>query len=110
MNQGYTLAWCGWDPEVPRTGNPDLLRIYLPTATNTDDSSITGPSYAYFAYESPSITGYRTSYNTSSMNTTKATLTVKNHLNDFRMTILSTDWTWTSNNTISFLPLKTPFK
>ena len=45
MNKGYTLAWCGWDPSVTPTGNPDLLRIYLPIAKNTDGSTITGPSY-----------------------------------------------------------------
>ncbi|CAF4138439.1 unnamed protein product [Adineta steineri] len=25
MNQGYTIAWCGWDPSVSPTGNPDLF-------------------------------------------------------------------------------------
>jgi hypothetical protein len=110
MNQGYTLAWCGWDPEVPPIGDPNLLRIYLPTATNADGSSITGPSYEYFSYESPSIRGYRTSYNTSTFDTTKAKLTVKNHLTDSPVTIPSTNWTWTSNRTIALLPDTTSFQ
>jgi hypothetical protein len=110
LNQGYTIAWSAWDPSVPPFGNPDLLRISLPIATNSDGSSITGPSYEYISYDNPSIEAYRTTYNTSSTDTTKATLTVRNHLTDAPVIIPSTNWTWTSNNTISLLPLKTPFK
>jgi hypothetical protein len=110
MNQGYTLAWCGWDPEVGLAGSPDLLRIYLPTATNPDGSSITGPSYEYIVFDNPTSTSYTTYYNTSTLDTTMAKLTVKNHLTDTPVIIPSTNWTWTSSNTISLLPLNTPFK
>ena len=110
MNQGYTMAWSGWDPEVASTGSPDLLRIYLPAATNVNGSSITGPSYEHIVFDNPTITSYRTSYNTYSMDTTKATLTMRNHLTDLPVNIPSTNWTWISSNQISLLPLNTPFK
>lgn len=110
MNQGYTLAWCGWDPEIVPIGNPNLLRIYLPTASYPNGSSIIGPSYEYIVFDSASSKSYRTSYNTNTMDTTKATLTVRNHLTDVPQTIPSTDWTWTSSNTISLLPVGTTFK
>jgi hypothetical protein len=110
MNQGYTMAWSGWDPSVAPTGSPDLLRIYLPIATNTDGSSITGLDYEYIVFDNPTTTSYTTSYNTNSTDTTNATLTMRNHLTNSPMVIPSTNWTWTSNNTISLLPLNTTFK
>ncbi|CAF4140270.1 unnamed protein product [Adineta steineri] len=110
MNQGYAIAWCGWDPSVSPTGNPDLLRIYLPNATNPDGSSITGPGYEYIVFDNPTTISYITSYSTNSTDTTKAKLTVKDHLTDRPKTISSTDWMWTSDNTISLLPLNTTFK
>jgi hypothetical protein len=30
MSQGYTIIWCGWQPDVPRSGNG--LRLYAPLA------------------------------------------------------------------------------
>ncbi len=110
MNQGYSMAWSGWYPGIAPTASPNLLRINLPTATNTNGSSITGPSYEYIVFDNPSSTSYTTTYNTTNMDTIKATLTMRNHLTDSPVTIPSTDWTWTSSNTISLLPLNTPFK
>ncbi|UJR07270.1 hypothetical protein I4U23_011558 [Adineta vaga] len=110
MKQGYTIAWCGWDPSVPSTGSPDLLRIYLPIATNSDGTSITGPSYEYIVFDNPTTISYTTSYRTVSTDTTKAKLTVKDHLIDSPKIISSSDWIWTSDNTISLLPLNTAFK
>ncbi|CAF1122197.1 unnamed protein product [Adineta ricciae] len=110
MNQGYTMAWCGWDPSVSPTGSPDLLRIYLPIVTNADDTSITGPGYEYIVLDNSVTTSYMTAYRTVSTDTTKAKLTVKDHLTDAPITISPTDWMWTSDNTISLLPLNTTFK
>jgi hypothetical protein len=110
MNLGYTIAWSGWDPGVAPTGSPDLLRINLPLATNSNGSSITGPSYEYIVFDDSTTSSYTTTYNTYSMDTTKATLTVKNHLTDVSMTIPSTNWTWITSNQISLLPLNTAFK
>ena len=110
LNQGYTIAWSGWDPEVPRSGDPDLLRISLPTATYNDGTSITGPSYEYIVFDNPSSASYTTFYNTSSTDTSKATLTMKSHLTDSPIIIPSINWTWTSNHTISLLPPETTFR
>lgn len=110
LNQGYTIAWSGWDPEVTTTGDRDLLRIFLPTTTNSDNSSITGPSYEYIVFDYPSSTSYTTAYNTSSTDATRTTLTMKCHLTDPPIIIPPSNWTWTSNNTISLLPRNTTFQ
>ena len=45
MNQGYTIAWSGWD--ISATPGGDRLTITVPVAKNPDGSSITGPAYEY---------------------------------------------------------------
>jgi len=43
MNQGYAIAWNGWD--ISATAGGDRLTITVPTVANRDGSVITGPSY-----------------------------------------------------------------
>ncbi len=112
MNQGYTMVWVGWEPNlVPRTqaSTNYSMALTAPIAKNTDGSSITGPDYEYIEFDNGTTTSYTTAYNTSTTDTTKATLTVKQHLTDTPTTIPSTGWTWTSPNTIALLPAGTPF-
>src|SRR5260370_14013501 len=45
MDQGYSLAWNGWDPLAPPGG--DRLTINVPVSPNTDGSSITRTPYEY---------------------------------------------------------------
>ncbi len=40
LERGFTLAWLGWQFDVPRRA--DLMRIYVPVAKNPDGSSIEG--------------------------------------------------------------------
>jgi Alpha/beta hydrolase domain len=109
MNQGYTIVWSGWDPSVPTTDSPDLLRIHPPIATNPDGSSITGPDYEYIENDNQTTTSFVAPYNTSTTDTTKATLTVRAHLTDPPTTVPSTGWAWTAPNTMALLPANTPF-
>lgn len=109
MKQGYTIVWSGWDPSVPTTGSPDLLRIHPPIATNADGSSITGPDYEYIENDNSATTSFTAPYNTATTDTSKSTLTVRAHLTDAPSTIPSSGWTWTSPNTIALLPANTPF-
>ncbi|UJR11467.1 hypothetical protein I4U23_015646 [Adineta vaga] len=110
LKQGYTIVWSGWDPSVSRTDDPNLLRINLPIARNIDGTSITGPVYEYIVFDNPTSTFYTTSYNTNSTNTNVATLSMKHHLTDTPIIIPSTNWIWTSNNTIALLPLNKTFQ
>jgi alpha/beta hydrolase family protein len=101
MNQGYTMVWSGWDGEVSSNTNADILHINLPVAQNADGSAITGPSYEYIVNDNATTTSFTTYYNTATTDTTKATLTMRNHLTDTPVTIPSTGWSWTSPNTIA---------
>ncbi|MBK4737716.1 alpha/beta hydrolase domain-containing protein [Noviherbaspirillum pedocola] len=101
MNQGYTMAWAGWDGEVSADTNPDTLKITLPVAKNADGSSITGPSYEYIVIDNATTTSFTTYYKTASTDTTKAKLTRRHYLTDTPVDVPSTDWSWTGPNTIA---------
>lgn len=112
MNQGYTMVWVGWEATVPRTGAGTnySMGVTAPIAKNADGSSITGPDYEYIVFDNATSTSYTTAYPTDSTDTTKATLTVKQHLTDAPTAIPSTGWQWTSPTTISLLPAGTAFR
>jgi hypothetical protein len=48
LEQGYTLAWIGWQPDVPRT--PGLLRLHAPAA-----KGVTGRVRSEFIPDVPTI-------------------------------------------------------
>jgi hypothetical protein len=112
MNQGYTMVWVGWEPNAVSRVGPGTnfsMGLTAPVAKNADGSSITGLDYEYLETDNSTTTSFTTAYNTNSTDTTKATLTVKQHLTDTPTTIPSTGWTWTSANTIALLPAGTRF-
>ncbi len=108
MNQGYTMVWAGWEPAASRANLS--MGVTVPVAKNADGSSITGKDYEYIVFDNATTTSYTTAYNTSSTDTTQATLTVRDHLTDTPVTIPSTGWTWTGPNTMALLPAGTPFR
>lgn len=101
MNQGYTLAWAGWDGSVSTNPNPDILHINLPLAKTPDGSSITGPSYEYIVADNATTRSFQTYYITTTMDTTKASLTMRRYLTDPPTPIASSGWSWTTPNTIA---------
>ena len=105
--QGYTIVWGGWESTVSRANNS--MGVTTPVAVNADGSVITGPVYEYLESDSATTASFATTYTTSTMDTTMATLTVKAHLTDAPTTIPSTGWTWTSPTTIALLPAGTNF-
>src|SRR3984957_11114507 len=107
MNQGYTLVWGGWEPTVSRANNS--MGITVPVAVNADGSTVTGPVYEYIEFDNATTMSDTVAYTTNSMDTTQATLTVKQHLTDTPTVIPSTGWTWTRPTTIALLPAGTPF-
>ena len=101
MNQGYTLAWAGWDGQVANDTSPDTLKITLPVARNPDGSTISGPSYEYIVADNATTKSFTTYYKTASTDTTKATLTRRQYLTDTPTVVAPADWSWTSPNTIA---------
>jgi Alpha/beta hydrolase domain len=113
MRQGYTLAWAGWDAISGITpgvgGGPFVLDV--PVAKNPDGSEITGLSLEEFVIDNDTTTTGQLSYPAASLDSGKATLSVR-ALADDKPTVLAAD-TWRfdpSGTSISLLPEGTKFQ
>ncbi|PTQ96706.1 hypothetical protein C8P68_104194 [Mucilaginibacter yixingensis] len=108
MNQGYTLAWCGWD--ISATSENNKLTITVPVAKKADGSTITGPSYEYIESDNDRLQSYKLAYAAASTDKAHATLTYKAFLNDAPQTLPAGSWEYVNDRTIRLLPADTPFK
>jgi hypothetical protein len=79
MNQGYSIAWNGWDISAPPGG--DRLTITVPVATN-GGATITGPSYEYIVFDNSTTTTSTLAYAAATLDKSQAALTVRQHLTD----------------------------
>ena len=52
MRRGYTVAWCGWQHDVPR--DPGLLHMHPPEALAPDGSPLRGPVMVTLQTSAPS--------------------------------------------------------
>ena len=95
MNQGYTLAWNGWDPSALSGGNN--LTIHLPIARNRDGSSITGPGYEYIVFDNTTTKTYPLSYPPATPDKASARLTVRDHLNDIAVEVPAGGWDYVAD-------------
>src|SRR5688572_11817895 len=78
MPRGYTLVWSGWEHNLgPLDGLTGTASF--PVATNPGGATITGPSYEYIVTGGAS---FGLAYAAASLDTSKATLTHRVHLDD----------------------------
>ena len=108
MNQGYALAWSGWDPTA--APGSSRLTIQVPVAHNPDGSSITGPSYEYLVFDNATTVQAGITYSASSLDTTLARLTVREHLTDTPTLLAPTDWQFVNAKAIQLLPAGSMFR
>lgn len=109
MHQGYSLAWNGWDPGA--TAGDDRLTINVGAPL----PGITGPSYEYIVNDNTNPAQRMTAaltYLAASLDKSRATLTVKQHLRDVPVEIGPDGWEYTSatGTAIRLLPAGTPFR
>jgi hypothetical protein len=110
MNQGYSIAWNGWDISAASGG--DRLTITVPVATNPGGSTITGPSYEYIVFDNSTTMTSTLAYPAATLDKSQATLTVRQHLTDPAAPIPDSGWQYTSaaGTAIQLLPVGTPFE
>jgi hypothetical protein len=94
MNQGYSLAWNGWDISAPAANNN--LTITVPVARNRDGTEITGPSYEYIVFDNATTTSSPLSYQAATLDKSQARLTVRQHLREAPVEIPAAGWDYTS--------------
>jgi len=107
MEQGYAIAWSGWDPSA-QPGDNRLLANF-PIARYPDGSSVTGPSYEYLVFDETAQVVAPLAYQAASSDKSNATLTVRARLSDAPVLIDSSDWEYASDQSIRLLPAGTPF-
>ncbi|OUJ72561.1 hypothetical protein BXP70_18415 [Hymenobacter crusticola] len=108
MNQGYTLAWNGWDTSAA-AGNNNLT-ISVPVAHHPDGSPITGPAYEYISFENTTTQTFNLAYPAATLDPARATLTVRQRLNDAPTPVPASGWEYASERTIRLLPAGTAFQ
>jgi Alpha/beta hydrolase domain len=106
MNQGYALAWSGWDTSAPASSN---MTITVPVAKNADGSSIVGPSYEYISFDNATTTTATLTYPSATLDQSQATLTVRALLNDTPAMVPAIGWQYVDSQHIRLLPAGTPF-
>src|ERR1700741_4515 len=97
MNQGYSLAWNGWDPSAAPGG--DRLTISVPVAKHRDGSAITGPSYEYIVFDNATTTSSPLTYPAATLDKSGATLTVRDHLLQAPTRVPATGWSYNATGT-----------
>src|SRR5262249_2861702 len=86
------------------------LTITVPVVKNPDGSSITGPSYEYISFNDTKQLRYGLAYAAATLDTAKATLTVRARVDDPPTTIPASGWEFADEKSIRLLPAGTPFK
>ncbi len=81
MQHGYTIAWCGWQHDVPDT--PGLLRLHAPAAVSPD-GPISGKIVVTFQPNAPGTTQFLADnlhrpYPTQALDDPEAVLTEQEH-------------------------------
>ncbi len=95
LEQGYTLAWVGWQFDTPV--GPDILHLFAPIARNADGSPIRGKVRADFVLDAPARSasladmGHRP-YTAADPDELGAVLTVRDHIEDTRRPLPRTAW------------------
>lgn len=108
FDQGYTLAWSGWDPTAPAGG--DNLQITAPVARQPDGGALTGPAFESLSFDEPSARPAGLTYPAASLDKGAAKLTVRARLNDARVEIPPTGWDYVDARHIRLSPEGTPFR
>jgi hypothetical protein len=109
MREGYTVLFSGWDLSAVGT-----FSSHYPVATQRDGSPIVGPAVEELIFDSlpptPQPMTATLTYPSTSLDTTRATLTVRTHYEDAQTAIPATGWRFNDAKTIQLLPEGTQFQ
>lgn len=99
LRQGYTIVWSGWDPDAPRSNAG--IAMTVPAAAGISrlvrDELVNGT-------RGPLRDTLRLTFSAASTDTARATLTVRRHEGDARITIPSSGWAFVNPQEIRLLP------
>lgn len=95
MRQGFTLAYCGWQVDLP--AGPGMMQMQAPVAVGQDGRPVTGPSYVQFTPVKPSKSALLSDrghkpVSTHSLDDPNALLTVREHPDGPARTVPRSEW------------------
>jgi hypothetical protein len=102
FDQGYTIAWSGWDPTAPAGG--DNLQIDVPVLKRPGGAPITGPALETFSFDEPTERPAALTYPAASLDRAAAKLTVRRRLTDPRTEIPASGWDYVDARHIRLIP------
>ena len=96
MRQGYTVAWCAWQHDVPDV--PGMLRVRIPDAVS-NGGPISGKVVVTFQLNAPSQVRFLSSrnhrpYTANDLNDQSAVMTVQEHEDAPEQTIPRDQWSF----------------
>lgn len=103
MRQGFTIAWSGWIPGLPR--NAGLLRIEVPAALGVEQ-----PVWDEFLFNDAKQVEARLSFPAATLDKALAQLSVRDRNDDAPSVIQSGAWEFLDDGAIVLLPRGTPFR
>jgi hypothetical protein len=102
MRRGHTMAWIGWQGDVPLAANGGKAGMQLPVATLAG-APITGPSFAEAVFDTVEATGSMTlAYPAASLEKSQATLTVRSYAGAAPTVIAPGSWRYAGPSTLKF--------
>ncbi|MFO1185953.1 MAG: alpha/beta hydrolase domain-containing protein [Bauldia sp.] len=113
LNLGYSVVSMGWDPGANDPRNPKLMKISVPVAkypAGSATADVTGAAYEYIVFDRAGTTSSDLTYPAASLEKSKATLTVRDRLDDKPTAIDAAGWEYASPTSIRLLPAGTAFK
>jgi hypothetical protein len=106
MRHGYTIVWSGWeDPRIIGT-NAALLSASLPTATNSDGSSIVSNMIVEQIFDNATGTDFTLPFAAATLDQSQAYMLVHNHTQFVggplvnRVTVPTSAWSYVNNTTV----------
>ncbi|MEO8144894.1 MAG: alpha/beta hydrolase domain-containing protein [Betaproteobacteria bacterium] len=103
MRHGFTVAWSGWIPGMPRA--PNLMRLEVPVAVGVEQ-----PLWDEFLFNDATQLEARLSFSAATLEKPKAQLTVRNRNDDLPSVVPSGAWEFLDDGAIRLLPRGTPFR
>jgi hypothetical protein len=101
MKHGYSVAWSGWQGDLP--GNSNLIKGNFPIASR-DGKPIVGPGREEFT-DIPAVPKFteRLTFPAATLDPSAATLTVREHEADHRQLVSQSSWSYVDANIVQIM-------
>ncbi len=113
MRHGFTVAWSGWIPGLPRS--PQLLRLDVPGVAAIeqpvwDEFLFNDPAPQQVLFNDAAVRAAELSFAAASLDKARAQLTARNRNDEAPVVVPGAGWEFVDSGAIRLLPAGTPFR